>query len=158
MKLYHGSNMAIETIDLSKGRIGKDFGRGFYLSADPQQALRMAELTTFRLSFGTPHVTTYEFDEQLLHSDLLKVKQFDCYDEEWAEFIVNNRNNRSEVQVHDFDVVIGPIANDKVGVQMRLFTDKYIDIKELVKRLSFIHPTFQYFFATEKAIKHLHRI
>ena len=32
MKLYHGSNITIETIDLSKGRLGKDFGKGFYLS------------------------------------------------------------------------------------------------------------------------------
>ena len=34
MKLYHGSNIEIEVIDLTKGRKGKDFGRGFYLSED----------------------------------------------------------------------------------------------------------------------------
>ena len=43
MKLYHGSNVAIDVIDLSKSRPGKDFGKGFYLSADKQQANEMAE-------------------------------------------------------------------------------------------------------------------
>lgn len=41
--LYHGSNVKIETIDLKKSRPNKDFGRGFYLSADREQAWRMGE-------------------------------------------------------------------------------------------------------------------
>ena len=40
---YHGSNVEIKTIDLSKSKPYKDFGRGFYLSADRKQAIRMAE-------------------------------------------------------------------------------------------------------------------
>ena len=43
MILYHGSNVAIDEIDLFKSRPGKDFGKGFYLSADKQQAIEMAE-------------------------------------------------------------------------------------------------------------------
>lgn len=43
MILYHGSNVAIDVIDLSKSRPGKDFGKGFYLSAEKQQAIEMAE-------------------------------------------------------------------------------------------------------------------
>ena len=38
MKLYHGSNVEIDVIDLGRGRRGKDFGQGFYLSADRSQA------------------------------------------------------------------------------------------------------------------------
>lgn len=34
MMLYHGSIVNIDRIDLSKSRPNKDFGRGFYLSAD----------------------------------------------------------------------------------------------------------------------------
>ena len=34
MILFHGSNMIIETPDLSKSKPFKDFGRGFYLSAN----------------------------------------------------------------------------------------------------------------------------
>ena len=48
MKLYHGSNIHIDSIDLLKGRKGKDFGRGFYLSEDLDQAQAMAEAVTER--------------------------------------------------------------------------------------------------------------
>lgn len=41
-RLYHGSNMAIERIDLSRSKRGKDFGQGFYLNANPDQAMAMA--------------------------------------------------------------------------------------------------------------------
>ncbi len=41
--LYHGSTVCIDHIDLHKSRPNKDFGRGFYLSADRQQAWRMGE-------------------------------------------------------------------------------------------------------------------
>ncbi len=41
IRLYHGSNVAIGEIDLAKSHPNKDFGRGFYLSADYSQALRM---------------------------------------------------------------------------------------------------------------------
>ena len=37
MKLYHGSDVEIETIDLSYSQINKDFGKGFYLSDDINQ-------------------------------------------------------------------------------------------------------------------------
>ena len=41
MILYHGSNTAIEQIDLEKSKPNKDFGRGFYLSELEEQALEM---------------------------------------------------------------------------------------------------------------------
>lgn len=44
--LYHGSNVDIEKIDLSLSRKGKDFGCGFYLNANKQQAMDMAIRTT----------------------------------------------------------------------------------------------------------------
>ena len=43
IKLYHGSNQKIEVPDLVHSKPFKDFGRGFYLSADRQQAWRMGE-------------------------------------------------------------------------------------------------------------------
>ena len=46
MILYHGSNIDIDKIDLTKSKPYKDFGKGFYLSADKQQAQRMAEQRT----------------------------------------------------------------------------------------------------------------
>lgn len=156
IELYHGSNIEIDKIDLKKGRLGKDFGQGFYLSENKSQALKMAQTAVDREETGYPTVTTYLFDESLLHAhDALNVKIFEGYSKEWAQFVFLNRANKTESQAHDFDVVYGPIANDKVGVQIRRFMMKYIDIDQLVKELEFIHPTYQYFFGTERAISYL---
>ena len=153
MILYHGSNQPINTIDLDKSKKGKDFGKGFYLSKDRPQAEKMAELTTFKSGYGKPIVTTFEFDERLLSSLELNVKIFDGYTEEWANFIVLNRNNVNDIPAHPYDIVVGPIADDAVGAQLRRFMLRYIDINQLVKELSYIKgPTIQYFFGTKKAI------
>ncbi len=159
MKLYHGSNVSIDTIDLKRGRRGKDFGQGFYLSADAMQARMMAERTVDREESGSPILTTYEFDEAILTSvSDLKVKVFEGYTEEWAEFIMMNRNNKSREQVHDYDIVYGPIADDKVGLQISRYQLQYIPMTELIRQLTFVRPTFQFFFGTERAIKLLHKI
>lgn len=156
MRLYHGSNMAVDVIDLTKGRKGKDFGQGFYLSPDIKQADRMAELTVMRNGTGIPVVTEFEFDE-------IRASKLNClilkeYTRQWAEFVIMNRNNRTDVQAHNYDIVYGPIADDTVGLTIRLFQQKFIDIDEVVKRLKYVQPTFQYFFATDKAIQTLTRI
>ena len=92
MILYHGSNVEIVEIDLQKSRPNKDFGQGFYLSADRDQAFRMAQFKT-KIEGGNPFVTEYEFDNSLLTSGELKVKNFDAYTEEWAQFIFMNRKS-----------------------------------------------------------------
>ena len=40
LKLYHGSNLEIITIDMMKCRPHKDFGRGFYLTNIQDQAVK----------------------------------------------------------------------------------------------------------------------
>lgn len=155
MKLYHGSNMLVEHIDLPKGRRGKDFGQGFYLTADLSQARRMADVVVERMGNGTPCVSIYDFDENVMKLQKLNIKTFDGYSEEWAEFVLLNRNNKSYKPAHDYDIVYGPIADDRVGVQISRYRLNYISLSQLVKELTFIRPTFQYFFGTERAIKHL---
>ena len=49
----------------------------------------------------------------------LNVKRFEGYSKEWAEFILMNRSNDSDAPAHQYDVVIGPIADDGVGTQIR---------------------------------------
>lgn len=83
MILYHGSNVIIENIDLTRSKPNKDFGKGFYLSSDEEQAFRMAALKCAILG-GEPVVTCYEFDESHLHRTDLFVKTFSSYTEEWA--------------------------------------------------------------------------
>lgn len=159
MKLYHGSNMAIDEIDLKRGRRGKDFGQGFYLSAEREQAMMMARRTVDREESGTATLTTYLFDENILQNPGdLRIKKFHGYTKEWAEFVMKNRQNKTSRQVHRYDIVVGPIANDKVGLQISRFQLRYIPMEELIRQLSFIRPTFQYFFASKQAIGLLKKI
>jgi len=154
--LYHGSNVEIGHIDLSRSRRGKDFGKGFYLNANMQQALDMAKRTVRRMSAGSPVVNAYEFDESVLAScdGRLKIKIFDDYCEEWAMFVLMNRNNNTDKLVHPYDIVVGPIANDTVGVQIRRFINGYIPINVLIEELRYRgNHAVQYFFGTEKAIR-----
>lgn len=154
MNLYHGTNTPFEHIELAKSRPNKDFGKGFYLSADLQQATEMAEHKCLQEG-GLPIVQTYQFDEHLLTGETLKVLRFDCYCEEWVRFILKNRTNRASEPCHNYDIVVGPIADDKVGVQLFRYLNKYISIKELIANLQYKRMTEQYFFGTEQAIKHL---
>ena len=110
MILYHGSNTDIAEIDLSVSKVGKDFGCGFYLSADKEQALELAARKTEQLGVGTPMLNSYEFDENSLHGRGLSVLEFQEYSREWAEFVLMNRRNRTRVPSHSYDIVIGPIV------------------------------------------------
>lgn len=91
MKLYHGTNRDFDKIDLLKSKPNKDFGRGFYLSAAYEQALNMAQVKVEQLEAGCPIVQSYLVDDDSL-TDLC-VLRFDGYSEEWAKFILLNRNN-----------------------------------------------------------------
>lgn len=157
LELYHGSNQAIEQIKLSLCKPYKDFGKGFYLTDILQQALSMAYRRTRVVGSGTPIVTKYLFDEKLLRDGSLKVLSFDTPSKEWAKFILANRDRKSKF-IHDYDVVIGPIADDGVAFQLQKFKDGGITLDELVRELTYRHLNRQYFFGTEKAISLLQRI
>ena len=158
MILYHGSNVSIDAIDLFKSRPGKDFGTGFYLSADENQAIEMAESKVAFLG-GEPVVTSFEFDESILSSNVLKIKMFDSYTEEWAHFVYDNRENFTDKPIHDYDIIYGPIANDRVGAQIRNYKNGNINLDELMNRIKYLKGiTFQYYFGTEAAINTLRKL
>ena len=158
MKLYHGSTVNIDRIDLSKSRPNKDFGRGFYLSADRQQAQRMGEFKALTEG-GKAVMNTFLFDDQAMTSGELKVLTFDGYSREWADFIFLNRNNKSKEQAHDYDIVYGPIANDRVGVQIGKYEAGDITLDQFLENLKYMKGiTFQYFFGTEAALAKLTKV
>ena len=151
MKLYHGSNILIDKIDLSKSKPNKDFGRGFYLSDNEEQALEMAKFKTLTLG-GEPLISIFEFDENIITNNTLKVKVFQDYSEEWADFVFANREGLDNVE--EYDIVYGPIANDTVGLQIRKLKSGNIDKVEFLNRLKYMKGiTFQYYFGTENAGK-----
>ena len=150
MKLYHGSNIRIEQIDLEKSKPNKDFGKGFYLSENETQAMEMASFKSMQLG-GEPGVTEFEFDEKVMNSAHLRIRIFNDYSEEWADFVFANREGND---VEQYDIVYGPIADDKIGLQIRKLKDGAIDRKEFLTRLKYIKGvTFQFYFGSEAAIK-----
>ncbi len=157
MILYHGTNVEFDVIDLTKSKPNKDFGRGFYLSDNYEQALNMTKTKVEQFEVGLPIVMKYEVDDNVFQT--FRVLQFKEYTKEWAQFILQNRNNSTQQQVHDYDIIIGPIANDRVGVQLWRYNSHSIDLDTLVKNLRYMHGiTIQYFFGTERAIQQLKRI
>ena len=158
LKLYHGSDIKIDKIDLSLGNKNKDFGKGFFLTSLQQQAEDMAARRVKFSKNGTPIVTEFMFDDSCLNNDNLNVKIFDKVSVEWAQFILQNRKASSTGFTHNYDIVIGPVANDGVVVQLNLFEQQFITIEELVKRLEYRHLNNQYFFGTERSLTYLKRI
>ena len=157
MILYHGTNQDFSEIDIRKSKPNKDFGQGFYLSREYSQAMDMAKTKVEQLETGTPTVLTYEADESQMEG--LRVLRFDDYSEDWAKFILLNRNNSTPMPAHDYDIVIGPIANDRVGVQLWKYETLAIDLPTLVHNLRNMKGiTFQYYFGTDRAIKILKRL
>lgn len=158
LKLYHGSNVAIDKIDLTMGHINKDFGKGFYLTTLLSQANEMAKRKANQYLDAKPVVTTFLFDDAVLKSDELNVKVFSEVCEEWAMFILQNRKASRTGFKHDFDIVVGPIADDGVVQQLDLFEMGIITLPQLVEALRYRDLNDQYFFGTERAIAKLKRI
>lgn len=155
MILFHGSNIEIHTIYLNKSKPYKDFGKGFYLSDIESQAKEMAEFKSLILG-GTPIVTQFEFNKNDMYASNLRIKIFEDYSEEWLDFVISNRDGKC---VEEYDFVYGPIADDKVGLQLRKFNDDEITKDELLNRLKYLKGiTFQYYFGSEDAIKYLRKI
>ena len=159
MILYHGSNIDIDKIDLTKSKPYKDFGKGFYLSADKQQAQRMAEQRTSILLEGKPTLNKYQFDETILDDNSLKILCFEEYSEDWANFVLKNRDFNIEQPCHNYDIVYGPIADDGVTFQLRRYKTGMISLEQLVNELKYSQGiTFQYYFGTELAISKLKKL
>ena len=119
MIFYHGTDRIINKIDLSKSRLRTDFGRGFYLSDKLRNARNWAIDKSGASSI--PTVMRYEIDNSIFNAPDLKRLRFDKPTLEWLNFVKHNRrrdipHNVSTEPRHSFDVVTGPIANDKVAV------------------------------------------
>ena len=157
MILFHGSNIKIDVIDLTKSKRYKDFGQAFYLSAEEEQARKMAIAKVVQFG-GEEYVTSFAFNESCLSSNELQVKCFTEYSREWAEFVFNNRDENQDF-LHEYDIVYGPIADDYIGLQIRDFKRNNITFEQFLVNIRYHKGiTFQYAFCTQKAIEQLVRL
>lgn len=91
-----------------------------------------------------------------MNSSALHTRIFEDYSEEWADFVFSNREG---LQTEKYDIVYGPIANDKIGLQIRKLKDGSIDKAEFLNRLKYMKGiTYQYYFGSESAIGYLTKI
>ena len=155
MKLYHGTNADIAEIDLSKCAPNKDFGRGFYLTDISKQAEYMAMRRAKQSGVGEPVVIEYYFDEHLLKDKSLRVRRFNKSSEAWARFVLDNRTGNTP---HDYDIVIGPVADDGVALQLRRYTENLISMRTLISELTYRKLNNQYCFCTPLAVSKLNKL
>jgi len=156
MTLYHGTNADIDCIDLTKGLRYKDFGKGFYLTPDRMTAIRMAQKKA-RLFGGTPTLISYELDNTVFESDM-KIKIFPekaCV--EWFLFVDANRDKKNVEPIHDYDIIIGPIADDGVVLQLTNYREGIYSPEQAAKLLQDKYLDQQYFFGTERALRFLQK-
>lgn len=121
------------------------------MTTDRNVAFRQAERKFVQYGEGNVRVYEFEVDDEALMT--LNVLIFEGYSLEWAQFVLQNRKNRTRNQVHDYDVVIGPIANDVVGYQIRRVEEGIITEEQFLEEIKFHTVTVQYLFATENAVR-----
>lgn len=165
MRLYHGSNIAIDNINLAMCRPYKDFGQGFYLTDIEKQAEKMA-IRVARIYGEKPIVNIYEIDDDFKDFKDLKIKDFGIKTtEEWARFVMNNRSrvftdikNVLCNKDNKYDIVIGPVADDNMALLFRQYENEIIDFETLVKGMIYKKTSSQYSFHTEKSVKLLRKV
>jgi len=153
MIIYHGSNVAVEAPRLITPTRALDFGSGFYTTMNLEQAESFARNVVNRNEGqGIPTISYYEanYDKLLQEFDTLI---FDHPDDNWLDFVYANRLKKYTGK--QYDIVIGPVANDTVYRVLRLFENGDIDRETVIKRLKVSKLFNQITFRTEKAITQL---
>lgn len=147
--LFHGTDIDFTNICLDRSHNKRDFGTGFYTTILENQAEEWAYRLSLRNHSKGYYVMKFLFTE---NSDL-KIKRFDSLNKEWLEFIKENRS-KGGLQ-HDFDVVIGPVADDSTMETVQLYVAEILTADEAVNRLRYNKVNNQISFHTKKALTYL---
>ena len=139
MTVYHGGYTPVETPEIRIGRNTKDFGIGFYCTIIKEQAQRWAR------RYDTKIVSIYDVR---LNQDL-NIKEFREMTDEWLDFIISCRSGK----VHDYDIVIGAMADDQIYNYISDYMDGTITREQFWVLAKFKYPTHQITFCTKEALK-----
>jgi hypothetical protein len=157
MRVYHGSYTEIDEIDLSKCELYKDFGQGFYVTKIREQAAYWANRKG-RIAKGKSHITEYNFIESAFEHWKFRVLRFNGYSEEWLDFVVLNRDTNSSIPAHNYDIVEGPVADDKVTQRLGKYLEGSISKETFLEELKFFKHTHQICLCTQRSLQALERI
>ena len=152
MKIYHGSNLVVESPKLIAQNRYLDFGYGFYTTTNKVQAISFAEKVYKRKNEGTKQVSIYEIDEEKLFSEC-SVLRFESPDEAWLDFVAENRSGNYDGE--SYDVVYGPVANDDVYTTFTLYQSGALSKEQTLETLKIKKLYDQMVFTSEKALSFL---
>jgi hypothetical protein len=148
MILFHGSNIDFDKVSLDFAKDKRDFGKGFYTTTIKEQATDWAEIICKRYKTKTAYLYTFE-----LSFNELTVKTFESVSREWLDFVIANRIIGSTQ--HTFDIVSGPVADDRIIDTIGFFIAGIYTFEEALRRLEYIEPNDQVSLHTGKAISNL---
>lgn len=151
MLIYHGSNVEVRKPSLLRSRKKTDFGRGFYTTTQKEQAEHWTSIKIDRAKIGRRVVSVFEVDDELLTNPELKIREFHGLDEAWLNFVVDSRKGVE----HDYDLVFGPVANDKVFTVVNLYESGVIDAPAAIAELKAYKTYNQLSFHTPRVIQAL---
>lgn len=150
LNIYHGSDVVVEKPQILKSNRLLDFGIGFYTTSNKEQAVRWGEKVILRNNTDKRILTVYNFDIEKA-KEKLKIIEFTLADEKWLNFITANRSGKETSE--EYDIVIGPVADDNVYLTVKLFETGVLDKEEAIKRLKVEKLFDQILFHTEKALE-----
>ena len=151
MKIYHGSIEKVESPEIRESNRTLDYGQGFYTTTSYEQAEAWVRRRMNEKRASRGYVCVYELDERALQN--LNTHIFDQPTEEWVDFVMQNRTQKG--YVHEFDIVYGPVANDRVYAAFALYEGGLINKQALIAELKAYKLVDQYLFHTEKALQAL---
>lgn len=152
MKLYHGGLDIIMNPRILRPTRTLDYGVGFYTTTSLSQAQQwVARKKSDVILAGV--VNIYEFDESLLYKSGLEVLMFKEPSEEWVDFVMDNRLDKDFI--HNYDIVYGPVADDRVYAAFALFEGGLLDKDGLIRELKAYKLVDQILFHTERALGEL---
>lgn len=156
MFFYHGTSTVFTKVDLSKSRERTDFGKGFYLASKLGTARSWA-IEKPAINVKVPTVIRYQLRSDTFNNTELAIIRFNAPSLAWLDFIKENRRNDLVISIgkeprHDYDIVSGPIADDKVAEVVTLYCNNKISADEAIQRTKALPSVFQLSLHTAIAI------
>lgn len=150
LELYHGGTDRIEMPMVKFGRPDLDFGPGFYLTDIYSQADSWARKRSEKRG-GVPMINKYLFNRnEFFSNDNYRSLVFPAYNEEWLDFVVENRLGRQTWK--GYDLIEGGVADDRVVDTIDLYFSDFIDKDEAIRRLRYLRPNNQICILNQKVI------
>ncbi len=144
MLVYHSSDQCFEYPDVNHSREALDLGKGFYVTRLKEQADKYANRFIRAGKEAYLHVFDYSVDPEM------RIKIFNCYDEEWLDFVCSCRKGK-DVYLQ-YDIVEGGVANDKVFQTVDLYMAGIYNKEQALQNLAYEMPNNQLCFITQRAI------